>query len=43
MTIRVPVGLHAEAKRVAGRRDVSLNEVVVEFLRRWVEHYGRLP
>jgi len=41
MTVRVPVGLHEEAKRIAERREVALNTVMVDLLRKWVEHFGR--
>jgi predicted HicB family RNase H-like nuclease len=40
MTVRVPDGLHVEVRRVARERGVVMNDLLVEFLRRWVEHYG---
>jgi hypothetical protein len=41
MTMRMPAGLHSEVRRIAKEREVVMNDVLVEFLRRWVEHYGR--
>lgn len=41
MTVRVPDGLHREFRRITGERGVSMNDELVTFIRRWVEHYGR--
>jgi predicted HicB family RNase H-like nuclease len=41
MSIRMLPGLHQEAKRIAAEREVTLNDVMTELLRKWVEHYGR--
>jgi hypothetical protein len=41
MTMRVPAGLHLAAKRIAGERGETLNDVMTGLLHRYVEHYER--
>jgi hypothetical protein len=39
LTVRVPPDLHRRARLLSLRRGVSLNRVLVDLLRQWVEHY----
>jgi len=41
LTLRLPDDLHREARLLSVQRGESLNSVLSDLLRKWVEHYRK--
>jgi hypothetical protein len=41
VTVRVPRGLHARFRFLSRERGVSMNDELVDLIRKWVFHYDR--